>query len=146
MNNNLDFLNFISKNAEMGFTSINDLIDEIEDENFKKIIKKQKEKYEEIYDEASKLIDKYDEEQKGVTPMEKFSSYIMIKMNLLADKSINHIAEMMIKGSNMGIIDIRKKLNSYDEIDKKVNHLGEKLLETEENNIEQLKPFLKEKK
>ena len=145
MNNNLEFLNFISKNAEMGFTSIKDLIDIVEDEEFKEIIKKQQEKYEEIYNEASELINKYDEEQKGVNPMEKFTSYIMIKMNLLADKSTNHIAEMMIKGSNMGIIDIRKKLNSYDEIDKKVNHLGEKLLETEENNIEQLKPFLKEK-
>ena len=145
MNNNLEFLNFISKNAEMGFTSIKDLIDIIEDEELKKIIEKQQEKYEEIYNEASELIDKYDEDQKGVSPMEKFTSYIMIKMSLLTDKSTNHIAEMMIKGSNMGIIDIRKKLNSYDEIDKKVNRLGEKLLETEENNIEKLKPFLKEK-
>lgn len=146
MNNNLDFLNFISKNSEMGFTAINDLIEAIKDEEFKTIIKKQKEKYEEIYNEASELMDKYDKEPKGANSMEKFTSYIMIKMNLLTDKSTNHIAEMMIKGSNMGIIDIRKKLNSFDDIDKKVNHLGEKLIATEENNIEQLKPFLKEKK
>ena len=145
MNNDLEFLNFISKNSEMGFSSIKDLIDEVDDEEFRKILKKQQEKYEEIYNEASELIDNYDEEQKGVTGMEKFTSYIMIKMNLLTDKSINHIAEMMIKGSNMGIIDIRKKLNTYNDIDKKVNKLGEKLLETEENNIEELKPFLKEK-
>lgn len=145
MNNDLEFLNFISKNSEMGFSSIKDLYDEVNSEEFREILKKQKEKYEEIYNEASELIDNYDEEQKGVTSMEKFTSYIMIKMNLLTDKSINHIAEMMIKGSNMGIIDIRKKLNTYKDIDKKVKKLGEKLLETEENNIEELKPFLKEK-
>ncbi len=146
MNNDLEFLNFISKNSEMGFSSIKDLYDEVNSEEFREILKKQKEKYEEIYNEASELIDNYDEEQKGVTSMEKFTSYIMIKMNLLTDKSINHIAEMMIKGSNMGIIDIRKKLNTYKDIDKRVKKLGEKLLETEENNIEELKPFLKEKK
>lgn len=145
MNNDLEFLNFISKNSEMGFSSIKDLYDEVNSEEFREILKKQKEKYEEIYNEASELIDNYDEEQKGVTSMEKFTSYIMIKMNLLTDKSINHIAEMMIKGSNMGIIDIRKKLNTYKDIDKKVKKLGERLLETEENNIEELKPFLKEK-
>ena len=146
MNNDLEFLNFISKNSEMGFSSIKDLYDEVDSEEFREILKKQKEKYEEIYNEASELIDNYNEEQKGVTSMEKFTSYIMIKMNLLTDKSINHIAEMMIKGSNMGIIDIRKKLNTYKDIDKRVKKLGEKLLETEENNIEELKPFLKEKK
>lgn len=146
MNNDLEFLNFISKNSEMGFSSIKDLYDEVNSEEFREILKKQKEKYEEVYNEASELIDNYDEEQKGVTSMEKFTSYIMIKMNLLTDKSINHIAEMMIKGSNMGIIDIRKKLNTYKDIDKRVKKLGEKLLETEENNIEELKPFLKEKK
>ena len=146
MNNDLEFLNFISKNSEMGFSSIKDLYDEVNSEEFREILKKQKEKYEEVYNEASELIDNYDEEQKGVTSMEKFTSYIMIKMNLLTDKSINHIAEMMIKGSNMGIIDIRKKLNTYKDIDKRVKKLGEKLLETEENNIEKLKPFLKEKK
>ena len=146
MNNNIEFLNFISKNSEMGFSSIKDLFDEVDSEEFREILKKQRQKYEEIYNEASELIDNYDEEQKGVTSMEKFTSYIMIKMNLLTDKSINHIAEMMIKGSNMGIIDIRKKLNTYKDIDKRVKKLGEKLLETEENNIEELKPFLKEKK
>ncbi|MBQ7140496.1 MAG: hypothetical protein IJO32_03240 [Bacilli bacterium] len=145
MNNNVEFLNYISKNAEMGFTSIKDLIDVVKDEDLKKILKQQINEYENIYEEANKLLDNYDEEQKEINPAQKFTSYIMIKMNLLKDKSTSHIAEMMMKGSNMGIIDIEKKLNSFDSLDKKVNHLGEKLLKTEENNIEQLKPYLKEK-
>ena len=145
MNNNLEFLKFVSKNSEMGFKAIKDLLDAIDDKEFKKIIKQQEKKYKEIYDEAVSLLDNYNEEPKDLSGMEKISSYIMIKIELIKDSSINNIAEMMIKGSNMGVIDIKKKLNTYDELDKKVTHLGEKLLETEENNIEQLKPFLKEK-
>lgn len=145
MNNNIEFLNYISKNAEMGSTSIKDLIDEVDDEEFKKILKQQIDKYENIYKEANQLLDNYNEEQKEINPVQKFTSYIMIKMSLLKGKSTSHIAEIMMKGSNMGIIDIEKKLNSFDNLDKKVNYLGEKLLKTEENNIEQLKPYLKEK-
>jgi len=145
MNNNVEFLNYISKNAEMGFTSIKDLIDIVNDKKFKEILKQQINEYENIYHEANKLLDNYNEEQKEINSIQKFTSYIMIKINLLKDKSISHIAEMMVKGSNMGIIDIEKKLNSFDNLDKKVNRLGEKLLKTEENNIEQLKSYLKEK-
>lgn len=145
MNNNVEFLNYVSKNAEMGSTSIKDLINVVEDENFKEILRNQIDEYEKIYEEANQLLDNYNEEQKETNPLQKFTSYIMIKMNLLTNKSTSHIAEMMMKGSNMGIIDIEKKLNSFDNLDKNVNYLGEKLLKIEENNIEQLKPYLKEK-
>lgn len=145
MNNNVEFLNYVSKNAEMGSTSIKNLIDVVDGEKFREVLKNQIDEYEKIYKEANKLLDNYNEEQKETNPLQKFTSYIMIKMNLLTDKSTNHIAEMMMKGSNMGIIDIEKKLNSFDNLDKNVNYLGEKLLKAEENNIEQLKPYLKEK-
>lgn len=145
MNNNVEFLNYVSKNAEMGSTSIKDLIDVVEDEKFKEILRNQIDEYEKIYEEANQLLDNYNEEQKEINSLQKFTSYIMIKMNLLTNKSTSHIAEMMMKGSNMGIIDIEKKLNSFDNLDKNVNRLGEKLLKIEENNVEQLKPYLKEK-
>ena len=145
MENNIKFLNYIVKNTEMGFSSINDLIDLIKVGELKKIIQNQKEKYKEIYREAKELLNEYNGKLEEKNNLEKINSYIMIKMSLIADKSTSHIAEMMIKGSNMGIIDIEKKLNSYKDIDKNVKKLGEKLLETEKNNLENLKPFLKEK-
>ena len=142
MNNDLEFLNFISKNSEMGFSSIKDLIDEVDDEEFRKILKKQQEKYEEIYNEASELIDNYDEEQKGVTGMEKFTSYILIKMNLLTDKSINHIAEMMIQGTNMGVIDLVKEQNHCANAGQNIKDEVNSMLQREQQYIDKLKPFL----
>ena len=45
----------------------------------------------------------------------------------------------------MGINDLEKKLNSYNEISKDVEKIGKKLLQTEEKNVKNLKPLLKEK-
>ena len=63
-------------------------------------------------------------------------------MNTLADKSSDHIAEMMIQGSIMGVIDMSRSLKRYSQAESSVKKLGEKLIETEENNIQQMKGFL----
>ena len=65
-----------------------------------------------------------------------------VQMNTLADKSADHIAEMMIQGSIMGVIDMSRSLKRYSQADSSVKKLGEKLIETEENNIQQMKGYL----
>jgi hypothetical protein len=56
----------------------------------------------------------------------------MITMQTMTNKTASHISEMLIIGSNMGIIDAEPSI---------VN-LMEKLLRFEENNVQQLKQFL----
>ena len=63
-------------------------------------------------------------------------------MQTLADKSPSHISEMLIIGSNMGVINAVKNLKKYQSIEPKIVRLMEKLLKFEENNIQQLKEFL----
>lgn len=43
----------------------------------------------------------------------------------------------------MGIIDATKNIQKYNDAGKEILQLADKLLKTEQNNIEQLKPFLK---
>ena len=42
----------------------------------------------------------------------------------------------------MGSVDIQKQLNKYSEADTDVRRLGERLLKTEQRNIEQLQQYL----
>ena len=74
--------------------------------------------------------------------MEKASTYMALKMNTLTDKTSSHMAEMLIQGSTMGSVDIQKQLNKYSEADTDVRRLGERLLKTEQRNIEQLQQYL----
>jgi len=143
-NNNVDFLNYIIKNAEMGISSTTEIITIVHDPDFKNLLLGQIEEYQDIYNLANELLEEYKEDKKDISNLEKITSYIILKLNLVVDKSTSNIAEIMMKESNMGIIDIEKKLNSYNEISKNVEKLGRKILKIEEKKVKNLKQFLKE--
>jgi len=143
-NNNVDFLNYIIKNTEMGISSTTEIITTVHDPDFKNLLLGQIEEYQDIHNLADKLLEEYNENKQEISNLEKITSYIMLKLNLVVDKSTSNIAEIMMKESNMGIIDIEKKLNSYNEISKNVEKLGRKILKIEEKKVKNLKQFLKE--
>ena len=115
----------------------------IDNEAFKKRIEAQLKEYEQIHEEAKKLLNRHGYDEKGIGALEKIMAYLMIDMKTLMDKSSSHIAEMLIQGSNMGIIDAVKRINQYEkEAEKEVTALMKRLLKFEENNVERLKEAL----
>lgn len=66
----------------------------------------------------------------------------MINMQTMTDNSASHIAEMLIIGSNMGIINAVKNMKKYSDAEPTILKLMERLLKFEENNVQQLKEFL----
>ncbi|MEG1459038.1 MAG: hypothetical protein RSJ40_07000, partial [Acetivibrio sp.] len=69
--------------------------------------------------------------------------YMSISMKTWMDNSPCHISEMLIQGSTMGIIDATKNIQKYSDANKDILKLAQRLLKTEQTNIEQLKHFLK---
>ncbi len=143
MSADAEMLNFIYQNSQMGVETLNQLIPMIDNEAFKKRIEAQLKEYEQIHEEAKKLLNRHSYDEKGIGALEKIMAYLMIDMKTLMDKSSSHIAEMLIQGSNMGIIDAVKRINQYEkEAEKEVTALMKRLLKFEENNVERLKEAL----
>ena len=142
MEGNIEFLNYIYQNAEMGKTTISQLIDIAEDQSLKQCLQSQFREYNQIFDMADNKIKKFQEKSKGLGTMTKLKTYIMININTIKDKTASHIAEMMIQGSSMGIVDITKKLKEYNNAEKDIIELGNRLLKFEQQNIEEMKTFL----
>lgn len=143
MSADAEMLNFIYQNSQMGVETLNQLIPMIDNEAFKKRIEAQLKEYEQIHEEAKKLLNRHGYDEKGIGALEKIMAYLMIDMKNLMDKSSSHIAEMLIQGSNMGIIDAVKRINQYEkEAEKEVTALMKRLLKFEENNVERLKEAL----
>jgi len=65
-----------------------------------------------------------------------------VQMNTLLDKTSSHMAEMLIQGSSMGMIDNTKTLNTHKNLSPKVEKLTRRLNEIEENNVEAMKRYL----
>jgi hypothetical protein len=142
MNGNAELLNFVYQNSQMGVDTIKQLMGIVEDEKLKEHLKSQFNEYKEIHQAAQKSLNENGYDEKGIGTLEKIKTYLMINMQTLTDKTPSHISEMLIIGSNMGVINAVKNLKKYKDAESGIVNLMERLLRFEENNIQQLKEFL----
>ena len=137
MGKDAEFLNYIYQNAKMGVIGIDNIKDKIFDDELKNIIAMQKKEYQKIADDASSILNELGLTEKDVSKMAKVSTSVMANLEMLKDDSSSNIAKLMIEGSNKGIMEINKNLNSYNNMNSKIIKLAKKLLATEQHNIDE---------
>ncbi len=142
MSEEVEFLNYIYKNAEMGVVGIDDVITKAEEEKFLKLLKNEREEYQTISKEAKDILKKYGKNNEELGMMAKMGSKMMSEVKMLKDSSDQTIAKMMMEGTNKGVIEITEKLNAYKIEDAEIIVLANKLKTTLEKNIDELKKFL----
>ena len=142
MDMDLEFLNYIYQNAEMGKSTIGQLINIVDNASFKQKLESQLKEYNEIFDIAHNKTEEAKKTSKGIASFTKLTTYLMININTLINKSPSHVAEMIIQGSTMGIIDVTKKLKEYKDANKDITALAQMLLTFEQQNVEEMKKFL----
>lgn len=141
-NINLTILNEISKAAKMGMESISFVIQKVGDENMKENLSTQYSEYGKIVDRVNTEFEKYGEVPDESPFGTKMMSYIGTELNTIKDKSNSHIAEIMIQGGNMGIIECQKLLNHNPQADEPVKNILNDFVTMQKNNIEKMKVFL----
>lgn len=133
----------IYRNAQLGLTSIADILPEIEDEDIKAEILREHEEYERICGEAASLALKYDLELKEPGAMKRAMIWSAIKMGAAQDNSAQNIAQMMIKGTVQGLTSLKTSLTDGEKtMDEEVKKLLTELIALEEGFEEKLKAFL----
>lgn len=142
MKQDAELLNFVYQNAQMGVETIHQILKAVEHEGLKKQLQRQMEEYEAFQKEAAGMLEQNGYDEKGIRSFEKIRTYLMVNFQTMTDRTTSHIAEMMMIGSNMGVIQAVKNLKKYDNVDKNVKDLMERLRKKEEQNLEKLKEFL----
>lgn len=142
MDNPQYVLNEINKGIKMGMDSISTISEKVGDNNFKDDLLFQYDKYNEILNRVNSELKNYDVFPKEVPPMQKAMGYFDIQMSTLNDKSNSNIAEMLIKGTNMGIIEGVKLKNRNPDIAPNISNILDDFIQFQENNVEKLKKYL----
>lgn len=142
MLNDIEMLNFIRKNAQMGCQGIEEITPYAKEEKFRKALETQQEEYKTIFEEADRLLHERNEKPEDVSAMAKLSSKTMTMMQTMKDPSVEHLAEMMYQGSAMGITKITRHQKDYAGTNPKICDLAKRLLKTEERNMEEMRTFL----
>lgn len=73
--------------------------------------------------------------------MTKAMTWYGINMKTLTDHSSSKLAELLLQGTNMGIIEGRRILNNK-ELDKQVKNIISEYVTMQEDSVEKLKTFL----
>lgn len=143
MKENINALDELNKGACMGMDAIHFILEKIEDEEFKKSLELQHNKYKDISKRINEVYSKYNSEGKPheTGMMNKAMTWYGIEMKTLTDHSDSKIAELLLQGTNMGIIEGRKLLNNK-EVDNEVNSLIQEYVTMQEDSVENLKKYL----
>lgn len=141
-NINLTILNEINKGAKMGMDSISFVQKKVGDENMRENLTFQYSEYGKIVDRVNTEFDKYGEVPDETPITKKMMGWTGVELNTLTDKSNSHIAEMMIQGGDMGIIECQKLLNHNPNADESVKNILNDFITMQKNNIEKMKTFL----
>lgn len=142
MDNPQYVLNEINKGIKMGMDSISTISEKVGDNQFKDDLLFQYDKYNEILNRVNSELKNYDDFPKELPTIQKTMGYIDIQMSTISDKSNSHIAEMLIKGTNMGIIEGVKLKNHNPDIEPAISNILDDFIQFQENNVEKLKKYL----
>ena len=143
MENEQYILNTVNKGLKMGMDSISTISEKVGDNNFKDDLIYQYNQYNDILNRVNAELQNFNDLPSELPPMQKFMGYMDIQISTINDKSNSHIAEMLIKGTNMGIIEGRRLLNQNQEnIATDVKNILNDFVVMQEDSIETLKKYL----
>ncbi|MBQ9014309.1 MAG: hypothetical protein IJ094_12310 [Bacilli bacterium] len=142
MKDNINTLDEINKGTSMGMVAIDFLYDKVQNKKFKKVLKSEYLEYEKISKKIQKIYKKYsDKEPHKINEIQKIMTFYGIEMRTFKDGSDSKIAELLLQGTNMGIIEGRKLLNNKN-VDKKINEILDEFINMQEKFVEILKKHL----
>ena len=125
MDINKKVLNEVSKGAKMGMDAIKFVSDKVSDSRFQRVLNVEYLKYKEIFNRVGNIYHNYDltDDPQETNIMNKAMTWYGIQMNTMTDKSNSNISELLLQGTNMGIIEGRRLLNNNPSVDKNVRQI-----------------------
>ena len=140
--NEVNVLDELNKGACMGMDAIHFIMNKVDDDALKQELDIQYNKYKSISDKICELYPEYSDKKPHETnAMTKAMTWYGIEMKTFMDDSTSKIAELLLQGTNMGIIEGRKLLNHKD-TNSDVHQLVQEYVDMQEDAVEQLKKFL----
>ena len=128
--------------VKMGVASIDEVLEYVSDEDFKKLLVHCKDEHIELNDKVQKLLEEYHDDGKEPNPMAKGMSWMKTNMKLVMHESDATIADLMTDGCNMGVKSLHKYLNQYKAADEKSKDIAKKLINIEEKLTVDIRGYL----
>ena len=142
-NTNLNILDEVNKGATMGMDAISYVSEKVSDSQFKKVLDTEYSKYQHISNRVNEVYSNYSSKEPHETNMmNKMMTWYGIQMNTFKDSTTSKLSELLMQGTNMGIIEGRRLINQNNNIAPDVHTILTDFVTMQEDSIETLKKYL----
>jgi len=145
MNETVQLLQDVIRNAHTGESAIDQLLTISDHSEMRRDLMTEKALYHSTVRAGEQAIINAGGRPEPIGPMSRAGMKMGIIFNTITDKSDSHIAEMVIQGANMGIIEMTKALNTYPNADEKSRSIARNFIGQQQDIINRQKHYLVDK-
>ena len=128
--------------ANIGKDSVEMLMGKTEDEKMIRELKQLSEHYEQTRTQVETRLRETGGKIRDRNVMAKMSVWMGVQMDTLTDRSNSHLADMLIQGTTMGILDVTKTQSACPNADGESAGIAARFLQCEQQSIDALKQYL----
>lgn len=142
-NQNLNILDEVNKGATMGMDAISFVSNKVKDDTFKDVLDVEYNKYKKISNRVNDIYSNYSNKEPHETnAMNKAMTWYGVQMKTMTDDSTSKLSELLMQGTNMGIIEGRRLLNQNQDAAQDVKNILNDFVVMQEDSVETLKKYL----
>lgn len=128
--------------VKMGVSSINDVIDYVDNSEMRNILTACKREHNQLKEEINAHLCRFEDEGKNPQPIAKTMSWMKTNVKLMMNDSDKTVADLMTDGCNMGVKSLNKYLNEYEAADEFSKDITKRLINLEEKLAIDLRGYL----
>ena len=128
--------------VKMGISSIDDVVDHVKKEDFRKKLHKCRQEHEDLQIKILQELGRYQDDGKNPNPIAKSMSWMKTNLKLTMEGSDATIAELMTDGCNMGVKSLNRYLNQYKAAEEVSKDMAKRLINLEEKLAVDIRQYL----
>ncbi len=142
--NELEFYKDLYKSTDIGYDAITRLMPKVHNERLRHDMALHMSGYCHFFKMAKEYLNGVNEEVKDRSTVSRLPAHIGMTMHTMFDSSPAHIAELMINGSNLSILDMRRRLNRLREQSgtEEAATLCQRVIDFEQDNVKRMQKYI----
>ena len=128
--------------VKMGIQSIEDVVEQVENDDFHRCLKECKLEHDKLHDEIQNRLSQCGDEGKDPPAMASVMSKMKTGVMLSMHPDDKTIADLMTDGCNMGVKSLNRYLNQYEAADEYSKDIAKRLIKQEEQLAIEMRTFL----
>lgn len=135
-------LSDLYKNVTMAQNSIKSLLPYVDKQEVTRTLHKQVEQYDHYIEQLGAIAENLNFDPTPAPKMLLAMANMGIRAKMMTDKSVTHVAKIMLQGTLNGIIDLYRLMRENDDVHPDVALIEKQILRYEEGCFESMKAFL----